>query len=119
MTTTDTTTIPTEHLRAVFDIAVHSLDFGSGFLDTDEVNHLRAVAESLGVDPLEGTPREFKSTYPHPFCGEWSEDDECMVSGGRCSKPAGDPIHVPETGSECHQCGDDPHRPDPAKEPAR
>lgn len=50
-------------LRALFDIAVSSMDFGSGFLDDEEVSHLRAVAVILGVDPMRGTPDNFKCKY--------------------------------------------------------
>jgi hypothetical protein len=55
--------IDDEVLRALFDTAVHSMDFGSGFLDDEEVASLRAVAVILGVDPLEGTPGNFKCKY--------------------------------------------------------
>jgi len=33
-----------------FDIAINSMDFGSGFLSTEEVNNLRALAVALGVE---------------------------------------------------------------------
>jgi hypothetical protein len=55
--------IDDEVLRALFDVAVHSMDFGSGGLDDEEVAHLRAVAVILGVDPAEGTPRNFLCKY--------------------------------------------------------
>ena len=50
-------------LRIVFDTAVHSMDFGSGFLDDEEVAALREVAVILGVDPAEATPRNFTCKY--------------------------------------------------------
>jgi len=50
-------------LRVVFDTAVHSMDFGSGFLDDEEVEALRAAAIVLGVDPDEATPQNFKCKY--------------------------------------------------------
>lgn len=43
-------------IRVVFDIAISSLDFGSGFLDNAEVRALRTLAVQLGVDPDEATP---------------------------------------------------------------
>lgn len=55
--------VPTELLRAVFDIAVGSAGFGSGFLDQEEVDHLRACAVALGIDPLKGTPDNLKCQY--------------------------------------------------------
>jgi hypothetical protein len=53
------------------------MDFGSGFLDTNEVEALRALAVTLGVDPIEGTPPEFVKHYPHPF---EPIDDERMLA---------------------------------------
>lgn len=55
----ETTTLPTEDLRVVFDTAVGSLDFASGFLDNDEVLALQRVAVVLGVDPMKATPHNF------------------------------------------------------------
>ena len=92
MTLPETITIETERLQALFDMAVSSMDFSSGFLDTDEVNHLRAVAVILGVDPGEATPIEFISQYPHPFKVHDKKVDACIESW-RCGKPAADPIH--------------------------
>jgi hypothetical protein len=92
---TDTTTIPTDRLRALFDIAAGSMNFTSGFLDTAEVETLRAVALTLGVDPAAATPNEFVSQYPHPRQG--LDPALCVASYGRCGKPAGDPIHGERT----------------------
>ncbi len=57
-----TTTVPTEDLQVMFDVAVESLDFASGFLDNDEVLALRRVAVLLGVDPMKATPHNFNMT---------------------------------------------------------
>lgn len=57
--------LPLEDLKAMFDMATSSMDFGSGFLDTDEVVLLRKIAVRLGVDPIEGTPYDHKPNYPH------------------------------------------------------
>jgi hypothetical protein len=62
-------TIRRDVLQIVFDAAVNSLDFGSGFLDDEEVEGLRAVAVALGVDPMVATPFNFKQKYPHAH--EW------------------------------------------------
>jgi len=43
-------------LQVAFDVAVNSMDFGSGFLCAEEVDALRAIAVLLGVDPMLGTP---------------------------------------------------------------
>lgn len=50
-------------LQKVFDAAVYSMDFSSGFLDNDEVEALRKCAVVLGVDPRIATPRNFLATY--------------------------------------------------------
>lgn len=63
--TKKTTEVPTNDLRALFDIATESMDFGSGFLDDDEVAVLRRVAVLIGVDPMVGTPRPYVKKYPH------------------------------------------------------
>lgn len=59
----DETVVKTEHLQILFDALVQSMDFGSGFLDTEEVEALRAIAEDLGVDPMVATPSAFKAQY--------------------------------------------------------
>jgi hypothetical protein len=62
------TVISIETLRVLFDSAVGSMDFGSGFWDDDATCAARAVAELLGVDPFEtATPKEFRNQYPHAF----------------------------------------------------
>lgn len=55
--------IERETLQMVFDTAVNSLDFGSGFLDDEDVAGLRAAAVLLGVDPDVATPLNFKCKY--------------------------------------------------------
>ena len=39
------------------------MDFGSGFLCDDEVEHLRALAVAIGVDPMLGTQATHKCKY--------------------------------------------------------
>jgi len=65
-----TVTLDFEHAQRVFDALVNSMDFGSGFLETDDVTALRALAVAIGVDPNKGTPSEFAAQYPHPYDGE-------------------------------------------------
>lgn len=60
-------TIPKHSAQVLFDALCSSMDFGSGFLDTEEVEALRALAVALGVDPSEATPSEFESSYAHAF----------------------------------------------------
>ena len=61
----DTIPMPRTDLQALFDLAVNSMDFGSGFFGTDEVVLLRRIALHLGVDPMKATPNEFHANYPH------------------------------------------------------
>ena len=56
-------TVPREMLRIVFDAAVNSLDFGSGFLDDEDVEALRDIAIRLGADPDDATPFNFDDKY--------------------------------------------------------
>jgi len=62
-----TVTLDFEHAQRIFDAIVGSMDFGSGFLETDDVTALRALAVAIGVDPNKGTPAEFAAKYPHPY----------------------------------------------------
>jgi hypothetical protein len=50
-------------LQIVFDVAVNSLDFGSGFLDQEEVDALRDLAKALDVDPMMATPHNLRCVY--------------------------------------------------------
>jgi hypothetical protein len=57
--------IDRELVQVVFDTAINSMDFGSGFLDEAEVLALRGVAAALGVDPAVATPRQFACKMVH------------------------------------------------------
>jgi len=39
-------------LQDVYDIAVNSMDFGSGFLSTEEIQNLRILGKAIGAEPL-------------------------------------------------------------------
>jgi len=58
--------------RVALDIAIGSMDFGSGFLDNEEVEALRELAVLLGVDPWQATPPNMRDHFcgDHPW-GEW------------------------------------------------
>jgi hypothetical protein len=91
----DASELKHEDVQALFDIATGSMDFGSGFLDTDEVDALRRVAVHLGVDPMVATPRNFAGQYPHPFepvKGAHPDYRGCA----RCSRTADQPPHTGE-----------------------
>lgn len=59
--------VPLDDLRVLFDTAVGSMDFGSGFLDDAEVKVLRNFAEKIGLDPMQATPTNFRKRFFHKF----------------------------------------------------
>jgi len=65
--------VPTQVARAVFDIATSSMDFGSGFLDDEEVTQLRHFASIIGVNPWLATPENHRPKYcpKLPDHGPW------------------------------------------------
>lgn len=40
----------THAVMDVYDIAINSMDFGSGFLSTEEVGNLRALGKAIGAE---------------------------------------------------------------------
>lgn len=58
-------TLPREALRALFDLVVNSMDFGSGFWEAADTDVARAVAAVLGIDPMEATPYDHRKNYEH------------------------------------------------------
>jgi hypothetical protein len=90
----ETTPIATDDLRALFDIATSSVSFGSGYLETDEVELLRKIAVLIGVDPWEATPSSFRRHYSHAHRPNgrnahpnWA--DNCAD----CGQPSADKVH--------------------------
>ena len=67
----DTVSVRKGDLRAVLDVATQSMDFGSGFLDNEQVKALRKAAEILGIDQLIVTPANFVCQYKGRH--EWRE----------------------------------------------
>lgn len=61
-------------LRAVLDVCTGSMDFGSGFLDNEQVEAIRKLAEILDVDPLRVTPSNFACQYGAPHQWAWSKE---------------------------------------------
>jgi hypothetical protein len=60
-------TLSKDSAQRVFDALAGSMDFGSGFLESEDVLALRELAQVIGVDPSIGTPDEFKKDFPHKF----------------------------------------------------
>lgn len=50
-------------LRALLDVATGSMDYGSGFLDNEQVEALRLIAPLLGIHPDTVTPTNFICQY--------------------------------------------------------
>ena len=94
-------TLATEDAKALFDMVLGSMDFGSGFLDNKEVDILRAFAVKIGLDPMEATPSNFRKSYAHEFramtpAGQfWSADANAAPRGQPAlllvQRPAVDP----------------------------
>lgn len=57
--------IELEDLRALFDVIHGTMDFGSGFFDTDDVDLFRRIALMIGVDPKVATPDTFARQFVH------------------------------------------------------
>lgn len=84
--------LPLDIARKVFDTAVDSMDFGSGFLDDEEVLALREFAVAIGVDPMTATPYGFSAKYNHVFVlsrGWYGERGLC----GQCYLAEDAPCH--------------------------
>ncbi len=87
--------VPKRLLQLVFDVAVQSMDFASGFLGDDEVYALRDIAVLLGVDPMVATPSNYCKRIPHAF-GEgeprWHKDRRLICR--YCAQPFTADIHT-------------------------
>jgi hypothetical protein len=59
--------VPFDDLQKLFDTAVNSMDFGSGFLDHDEVVTLRRFASLLDVEKMTATPENFRKQFNHHY----------------------------------------------------
>lgn len=88
--TSTTTIIETETLRALYDLAVGSMSYGSGFLDHEDIEIVASAARILGVErdipEPGGLIGEWRRTEPHL----WHQDCELKWL---CGRSAGDPIH--------------------------
>jgi hypothetical protein len=95
-----TVKIEVEKLKMLFDLIVQSMDFGSGFLDHEDVTLLREIAVIIGVDPMEGTPSEMVARIVHPFkrrdypAGYHFDPSRYYEWCRWCGKRHDDPIHA-------------------------
>lgn len=72
-------------IKFLLDLAKDSMNFGSGFLDTEEVDRLRLMAITIDLDPWNYTPQSQGRNYPHVhderYIPEYCEKCECDFSG--------------------------------------
>lgn len=88
----------THAVMDAYDIAVNSMDFGSGFLSTEEVGNLRLLGEAIGAERFDyqhdkclrcGCPKTSSCHYAPGFRpkvkypdGTWGEAlDACSCAG--------------------------------------
>lgn len=86
-------------LRAIMDVGTMSMDFGSGFLDNEQVQALRKGAEILGIDPLVVTPSNFTCQYNPPH--QWKESTYYYATRPPTSRAA----RQPRRSWRCVRCG--------------
>jgi hypothetical protein len=82
-------------IRHLLDLATESLDYGSGFMDNDDVETLRAAAVRVGVDPWTVTPDNHKPNY----CPGHDWPGSRTSSHGRSSTAAARSARRPSTAS--------------------
>ena len=64
MSDNEEVTVKKESLQILFDVAVNSLDFGSGFWEQDDIDAARYIAEKLDICPMLATPGNMRNKYP-------------------------------------------------------
>lgn len=73
--------VEVEDVKALLDIATQSMDFGSGFLDDEEVETMRRIAAQVGVDPINVTPSSFTGKYFHSYRPSSPTTPRCYYCG--------------------------------------
>src|SRR4051812_17657551 len=58
-------------LRALLDVATTSMDFGSGFLNDEEVEIIWKISDVLGVDKKLTTPDNYRCKLAHGHEYKW------------------------------------------------
>lgn len=66
----------THAVMDVYDIAINSMNFGSGFLSTEEVGHIRTLGEAIGAQRFD---------YQHDKCLRCGHDFKGHTEPGKCS----------------------------------
>ncbi len=65
--TDEVISISKEDAQCIFDLALSMDGACSGYMETDDVKAMRRLAIALGIDPIEATPEEFVSQFPHKW----------------------------------------------------
>lgn len=78
----------------VYDIAVGSMDFGSGFLSTEEVGNLRALGEAIGAKRFDYQNDKCLRCGHEYIWHDGLEPESCRGAGPTPTQPrrVGDPI---------------------------
>jgi len=106
--------ITPDELKHLFDMAVGTMDFGSGFYNHEDVVFLRHVATLIGVDVKEATPDNFRASFAHDvvkpkeqvhrkwvpdpkagprtFRGAWEPDGTIFICS-YCRRDIDNPVH--------------------------
>lgn len=86
----DGVAVPRKVLQDLFDIVLNSMDFGSGFLEGEQQDAVRAVAVILGVDPTIATQHKDRCAFrgSHAW-GPWRAATYDAV-GSRVYRTCGD-----------------------------
>ena len=93
----DMVTIRRGDLRALLDLSTMSMDFGSGFLDEEQVEVLHAAAAVLGVDKITVTPSNFVCKYSGKHQMRWVPAGFVRKVGcWRCTLCAHEDTETPE-----------------------
>lgn len=89
--------MPRGNVQEMFDIIVGSLDFGSDFLDQEQIEMLRSVAETLGLNPMAATPSKYSKSFPHAFNAYFNQVTNVTSTVCRwCGALPAEPWHLAE-----------------------
>lgn len=78
--TEQTVTVSRETARVLYDVIVGSLDWGSGFLDSDEMRRVQELARAIGDVPLVRCRDRTKDDPPNGV--KWAGYESCTLPMG-------------------------------------
>lgn len=89
-----TVIVQRETLAVLVDTITGSLDYGSGFLDIEDVQALWDAALTLDIPLMDVTPSEFRHLLPHPMARH-SWESETVRRCSICGKDVDFECHSP------------------------